>query len=115
MLIDGHFEGSSTRSSGRSLSLLDRITTPHYRFGDQFEGSSTRRGSRTLSLLDRITPRGPRGSGLGECSLRDRQHVGAHHSFAEGQERRRTASRKKFSKRGRSRTYVCGTMTRANC
>jgi hypothetical protein len=131
MLIDGHFEGSSTRSGGRTLSLLDRITprdptTPHYRFtyrrllapassmliDGHFEGSLTRSGGRTLSLLDRITPRDPRGSGLGEYSLRDqhRRLVGAHR-----QERRGTASGKKFRKRGRSCTKVFCTMTCANC
>jgi hypothetical protein len=83
-----------------------------------FEGSSTRSGGRTLSLLDRITPRpgGPRGSALGEYNLR-RQHrrlVGTHRSLAEGQERRGTASGKKFSKRGRSCTDVFCTMARAN-
>jgi len=114
MLIDGHFEGSSTRSGDRALSLFDRITprvptTPHRRLAYQapgssmlidgnFGGSLTRSGGRTLSLLDRITPRGPRGSGLGEYSLRGqhRRLVGAH--------RRGTASGKKSSKRGRLRT-----------
>jgi hypothetical protein len=135
--MDGHFEGSLTRSGGRTLSLLDRVTprsptTPHYRFTNHrlstpapsmlidghFEGSLTRSGGRTLSLLDRITPRpgAPRGSRLGEYSLRGqhRRLVGTHRSLAEGQERRGTASGKKFSKRGRSCTKVFCTMTWAN-
>jgi hypothetical protein len=134
--MDGHIEGSLTRSGGRTLSLLYRVTprsptTPHYRFthhrlpapapsmlsDGHFEGSLTRSGGGTLSLLDRITPRGPRGSGLGEYSLRgqDRRFVGAHRSLAEGQARRGIASGKKFSKRCRSCTRVFYTMTWANC
>jgi len=110
--MDSHIEGSLTRSGGRTLSLLDRLTprspsTPPYPFtyhrlpapapstliDGHFEGSSTRSGGRNLSLLDRVTPRAPRGSGRG----------------------RGAASGKNFSKRGRSCTKVFYTMTRANC
>jgi hypothetical protein len=109
MPMDGHIEGSLTRSGGRTLSLLDRVTprsltSPHHRFSyhrlpapassmlidGHFE---TRSGGRTLSLLDRITPRVPRGSGLG-------------HGAASG---------KNLSKRGRSCTKVFCTMTWDNC
>ena len=69
-----------------------------------FEGSLTRSDGRTLSSLDRFTPRGPRRSGLGEYSLRgqDQRRAGAHRSLTEGLERRGTASGKNSSKRGRS-------------
>lgn len=49
-----------------------------------FKGPSTRSSGRTLSSLDRITPRGPRVSERGKCSLRGQHHrpVGSHGSSA---------------------------------